>query len=179
MEFRYKVVDDKITEIEILRNNIKVIIPADYIDFSLRNQIKELLEKLWSCGLKLERLTVAPIEEYEVEKSKPIIEFSKLLIEAERRGKRMKKFILLLNDRWKTKGEIDRALNVIGNPQAIAGIIAGITMNAKKAGLISKNEDSSRIIEKVYDGAIRQNKYKLTELGMKIKETLIYLQKRE
>ena len=136
---------------------------------SLRATIEEHLNALFSMGVQLDEARYEPFEEPSEgdTEEKKIEEFIKNL------PSNAKKVFLILDEEWKPKSEVDRALGFEGGPK-LAGVLSGITRRAKQARLIKEDEtttgEGGKIIETRWSG--HELEYRLTELGQKIKQKL-------
>jgi len=167
VKYQYLIEDDTIKEIFVTTTKYRLKIPAERVPFSKKQEIERYLNALFEMGVKIELATLEPLEnsKYVVaqEEARKIEEFIRGLSSSG------KKVFLVLDRDWKAKSEVDRALGFEGNPQKLAGVLSGVTKRAKSVGLIS-GDNQEELIERIYEG--NEPKYRLTELGLKVKQKL-------
>ena len=167
VKYQYLVEDDAIKEVLVITERYRIRIPTDGVPFSMKSELEEHLNALFGMGVKFELATLELLEgsRYVMaqEEAEKIEEFIKGL------SPKAREVFLVLDREWKAKSEVDRALGFEGNPQKLAGVLSGITKRAKSAGLVSE-DGGERLIEQVYEG--NELKYRLTELGLKVKQKL-------
>ena len=163
-KYRYLVnEDEKIETIIVTKNGRKIKIPVDRVPFSEKPKIEEHLNAIFEMGIRIDLLTIEPVEGEEHAHNREVDEKIEKFVR--KLSSHAKKLFLTLDNTWKSKSEVDRALGFENNPQKLAGVLSGITKRAKSVGL-----GDGRLIEQIYEGGVV--KYRLTELGMKIKEKL-------
>jgi len=154
---------EKIEKVIVTKDRYIIEIPVEGVAFSQKPEIERHLNALFEKGVRIELLAMKPVEETEHAKNqeinKKIEEFVTHLSPSS------KKLFLILDDSWKPKSEVDKSLRFENNPQKLAGVLSGITKQAKKAGF-----GGEKLIEHTYEGG--ELKYRLTDLGVKIKEKL-------
>jgi len=142
------------------------------VQFSRRATIEEHLNALFNMGVRLDEARFEPFEELSegATEERKIEEFIKSL------PSNAKKVFLILDEKWKPKSEVDKALGFKQGTNQLAGVFSGITRRAKQARLIKENEkgigewEEGKIIKARWTG--HELEYRLTELGQKIKEKL-------
>jgi hypothetical protein len=151
--------EGRIRSIIVRRGGTKLVIPSEGIDYSKRNDAIEVLNRAFAMGMRLDGIKV------EREAAESLDDFCSTLNDNER------KLILLLNNAWKRKSELDEKLRSSAK-QSLAGILAGITRNAMKKGNIRDRKESDKLVERRWNSSIRENEYRLGEIGRRVKEIL-------
>jgi len=164
VKYKYMVdQNDNIEKIIVVKGQYALEIPADGVPFSEKPKIEAHLNALFDMGVKIELLTMQLIEGSKHAEDKELNEKIKKFITGI--STNTKKLFLTLDNTWKPKPEVDKALGFENNPQKLAGVLSGITKRARNAGF-----EDEKLIEQMHEGGMV--KYRLTELGMKIKERL-------
>lgn len=158
--FRFVVEGDSVTEAIVNTDRASIRIPTRGIPISKRNDVERLLRELIGMGVELDRAKVEPVSGEVAREEGVIIE---LVNKLKQQHFSPKLFQILDGDRWTPKSEIDRALGTSG--KQLAGVLANITIWANKLGL-------SKPIEKRWNSIRKELEYKLTDIGVKVKEKL-------